>query len=164
MRVDTAITRGHTSWEVVDFSIIFQVHPCFAEFNLTDEASVGIELSGKRSRGDRRGMRITLHYWWYSTWKLPSRAVMMLTVKIYFRPIRPFFFLSFLSFFLSFLWIFGGALRQQMQLDDEYWPAVVRTRKHPSGLFYWESLLVTRPWFDNYCLLHVYHVYHAYHK
>lgn len=105
MRVDTAITMGHTSWEVVDFSIIFQVHPCFAEFNLTDEASVGIELSGKRSRGDRRGMRITLHYWWYSTWKLPSRAVMMLMVKIYFRPIRPFFFLSFLSFFLSFdLW------------------------------------------------------------
>lgn len=30
---------------------------------------------------------------------------MMLMVKIYFRPIRPFFFLSFLSFFLSFdLW------------------------------------------------------------
>lgn len=54
MRVDTAITMGHTSWEVVDFSIIFQMHPCFAEFNLTDEASVGIELSGKRSRGDRK--------------------------------------------------------------------------------------------------------------
>lgn len=110
-----AAVWGHTSWEVVDFSIIFQVHPCFAEFYLTDEASVGIELSGKRSRGDIgfflrggvwEGMRITLHYWWYSTCKLPSRAVMILTVKIYFRPIRPFFFLLFfLSLFRSFdLW------------------------------------------------------------
>lgn len=42
--------KGHTSWEVVDFSII-QVYPCFAEFYLTDKAS-WIELSGKRTRGD----------------------------------------------------------------------------------------------------------------
>lgn len=29
------------------------MHPCFAEFYPTDKASVGIELSGKRSRGDK---------------------------------------------------------------------------------------------------------------
>lgn len=36
---------------VVDFSII-QMYPCFAEFYLTDKASVGIELSSERTRGD----------------------------------------------------------------------------------------------------------------
>lgn len=142
--------KGHTSWEVVDFSII-QVYPCFAEFYLTDKAS-WIELSGKRTRGDvfwSESDVVSLHTYisymrtYIHTYIPIAKQGCDCDGEDFFRPV------------IQISLLFG--VQAEMQLD-EYWSAV-RTKRVSA----WIALLRNSSHHEAMIWILLLHAYYTYH-